>query len=148
MDKLSNLENLQVLHFQLAHLYACVNVKFIQRLLPLMWIEDIPSAPAHIVGFMNVAGKIVPVMDLAWYLKISSKEKYSLDAHILLFEIDQKSAGIIVEKVVGLENISKNKIQEPTKIDLEHPIFVATIKFDYRLSWLIDPEQIIRLSPL
>lgn len=100
-----------ILHFLLEDVRLCVDLNFVDKILPLIFIEKVPKSPGYLVGIMNIAGISVPVIDLALRVGLQRKNPYSLDNQIILCSEGSHQAGIVVDKIIGLEQIEKNSLQ-------------------------------------
>ena len=93
---------LQVLHFVIQNMRLCVELQYVDKILPLVWLEAIPGSPLYFVGMINYAGKSVPVIDLAIRLGLNRSQSYSLDTPIILCSAGIHQTGMIVDKIISL----------------------------------------------
>lgn len=75
-------------------------------------ITDIPDSSDFIVGITNVRGKVVPIMDL--------KDRFGLETgrekFIVLIEIQDATAGILVDRVIEVMDINSKRIKEAPEL--------------------------------
>lgn len=133
---------LQILHFKLLHVRACMEIQYINKVLPLMQLEAIPMSPAYVAGLMNIAGKSIPVIDLAMMLGMKRRNSYSLDVPVLLCSQGTEEIALIVDSVHELATISEAEFQ--MREEFSHPTspFLATITIGNELSLLLDMKKI------
>ncbi|KTD72524.1 chemotaxis protein CheW [Legionella tucsonensis] len=77
-------KNLTVLHFLLHDTQVCMDLHYIEKILPLPMLEIVPSCPTYFVGLMNLKNKCIPVLDLAICTGLTRNEEYPLNIPILL----------------------------------------------------------------
>jgi len=143
MSESSTKTKLQVLQFLSQNLRICVDIKYVDKVLPLVFLEAVPGGPLYLAGLMNLAGKSVPVIDLAMCFGLERKSPYSLDAPILLCSDNLHQAGIIVEKILGLSDIEENSIQMRSEFNKPESPFIASITSKNKLSLLVNMPFIL-----
>ncbi|MBI2785958.1 MAG: chemotaxis protein CheW [Legionella longbeachae] len=104
-------KNLKVLHFRLKDIQVCMDLHYIEKVLPLPLLEIIPSSPIYFVGLMNFKNKCIPVLDLSICIGLVRDQTYSLNTPILLCSDGAHQIGLIVDNVVGLGVIDEEKIE-------------------------------------
>lgn len=137
---------LQVLHFLLQNVRFCIDIQHLEKVLPLVLIETIPNSPPYIVGLMNLAGKSVPVIDLAIRLGLQRTESYSLNTPILLCTVNGKTAGLIIDYIIGLADIEPRAIQMHEEFDKSHSPFQYSISLETEVALLVNAEYILDFS--
>src|ERR1044072_7892515 len=100
-------KNLKVLHFLLQDTQLCVNVRYIEKILPLPLLQTVPASPVYLAGLMNLKNKCVPILDLALCLGLARNQLYPLNILVLLCSDGMNKLGLIVDKVLGLSEIDE-----------------------------------------
>lgn len=100
----------------------------------------IPKLPAYIKGLMNHRGKALPVIDFRKRMGFADI-KYSDRSCVIVVEVEGLQAGIIVDMVSDVEDITPQMIARS-------PISGGTVKFfitsnKKRIS-LLDPAKLVR----
>lgn len=103
-------------------------------------ITFVPTLPEYIKGLMNHRGKAIPVIDFAQRMSLA-KPVYNERSCVIVIEIGTFQAGIMVDRVSDVEDITPEMI-------VRSPVEGATVKFfisqsKKRIS-LLDPEKIVR----
>lgn len=137
---------LQVLHFSVQHIQMCMDIKFLEKVLPLTLIESLPHSPPYLIGLINVAGKSIPVMDLAIRLGLPHTETYSLETPILLCSHKSHQVGIIVDKVLGLADVKTADLQINDEFNQAASPFLAAVTTGDELSLLMNVERVLSIS--
>ncbi len=143
MSRLEMEGKLQVLHFLLHDAHFCIEIKYIEKILPLVLIEAVPNSPKYLVGLMNYAGQSIPVIDLAIYLGFARDHKYSLDTPILLCSDENHTVGIIVDHAIGLDVIEEKSIQMHEEFNTDESPFIAAITLKTEVALLINTKRIL-----
>src|SRR3990167_3012334 len=103
--------SMQILQFTLHDACLGCDVTELEQILPMMTLEIIPNAPPYLQGMMNLNGTLIPIFNLASYLKLKPLS-YDLDTSILLAKTDGKPVGFIVDRVIDLFHVERNAIQQ------------------------------------
>ena len=103
-------------------------------------ITFIPSLPAYITGMMNHRGKAIPVIGFRARMALPQGH-YTDRSCVIVVEIDSHQAGIVVDRVSDVEDITPEMIARS-------PVEGGTVKFfisenKKRIS-LLDPERVVR----
>lgn len=73
----------------------------LQRVLPALEITPLPDAPGVVAGIVDVAGRIVPVLDLRRRFALPSRETRLSDV-LILVEGAERAAALAADGVDGL----------------------------------------------
>lgn len=93
-----------------------IDIKYVIEIIGLEPITQVPELPDYVKGVINLRGKIIPVMDVRLKFKKEDKE-YDDRTCIIVVEIGSISIGLIIDRVLEVENISENNISPPPKIN-------------------------------
>jgi chemotaxis signal transduction protein len=85
---------LQLISFFLDNAEYALPITQVQEINRLSEITQIPSAPFHILGVINLRGQIVPVMELKRRLNIGEVNRGD-DARIIVVEVGTKTMGLM-----------------------------------------------------
>jgi purine-binding chemotaxis protein CheW len=83
-----------------AQRYA-LRISCVLRVLPMLHIEPLPSAPDVVAGMINVAGQVVPVMSLRRRLGLSERQARLSDV-LVLAKAGEITAALPADTVVGV----------------------------------------------
>ncbi len=139
-------EKLKILHFILQDVRLCMELQYIERVLPLPLLEAVPGSPIYFAGLMNYQGESVPIIDLALRLGLTRGLPYSLDTPILLCFEHANRVGLIIDKIVGLADIEKRLIQMHDAFVSTHSPFSGAVALETGVSLLVDVPQILKVS--
>lgn len=103
-------EFLTIIVFLHHGLRYCLDARIISEILLLPEVTPIEEAPAHVVGVVNVRGKIIPIIDLNLVFG-HAPSRYSLSDKIIIMEMSGFKIGMIVNEVFEVEDILNTNIE-------------------------------------
>ncbi|MCW8445347.1 chemotaxis protein CheW [Fluoribacter gormanii] len=139
-------KNLTVLHFLLQDIQVCMDLRFIERILPLPMLEIVPSSPVYFAGLMNFKNKCIPVLDLAIATGMTRNEIYPLTTPILLCSDGTHQVGLIVDKVLGLSPIDEQQIEIHEELTGNNSPFFGAVTLETGVSLLISIDWVFALK--
>lgn len=100
----------------------------IKEIIEYASVCDIPMAPTHIRGVINLRGNVVPVIDLARRISVDGDVEESKRTCIIIIDIQVQGESIDLGIVVD----AVNKVYEIDADDVEQaPAFGANIRADF-----------------
>jgi purine-binding chemotaxis protein CheW len=105
-----NGETVQLVIFTLDGQYYGIGIEAVDSIIKMQAITELPHAPYFIIGLTNLRGKVVPVVSLRRRFGLA-EEKSSKNSRIIVINVDQKEAGIIVDEVSEVETIPRRNIE-------------------------------------
>ncbi len=143
MRQIENDNKLHVLHFMLQGIQLGLDLNTVKKVVPLTSIEKLPKSLDYVVGVMNLAGKSVPVIDLALRLDLKRKNEYSLNTPIILCQEEMYETGIVVDEILGIEIVEKDLLQKNKNVlDINSPV-VGVIDINGNLILMLDTSKIV-----
>jgi purine-binding chemotaxis protein CheW len=108
-----------ILFFNLAYETYGIELEYIREVYPLKELTPIPTSSNHILGIINVRGKILSVVDIRKFFDLPEKGLTDLNKVIIL-QSDELEFGILADSIIGVREIELNKLQPslPTLIDI------------------------------
>ena len=112
-------EILEVIEFVLAYETYAVESRFVREIHQLKDLTPLPCAPAHVLGIVNVRGRILSVIDLKRFFELPEKGLTDLNKVVIL-QSESMEFGILADLIVGTRMISEGEIQAslPTLIGI------------------------------
>jgi len=134
---------LRFLEFKLAEESYAVEILKIREVITLPALTEIPNAPPHVCGLMNLRGLILTVIDLRKKMKITeNSQKEKEENAVIVFELGDRQVGAIVDSIEKVLNVSSDSIhpipEESQHKDSVH--FKGVIKTEDRLVLWVLPE--------
>ena len=103
------------LTFSLGNEEYGVPVLKVREIIKVMDITQVPQVPAHVLGVINLRGKVIPVIDLRRKFGFPALE-YTERTCIIVADVDLAPArvmmGIVVDSVSEVLNVADTEIDE------------------------------------
>ena len=119
-----------------------VEINSVQEIIRATEITNVPGAPAHVRGVINLRGKIIPVVGLRKRFGLPEVEA-SDEQRIVVVELGEKRLGMLVDSVSQVIKLSSSTIEdmpeEATTVDENYIRGVG--KLDNRLIIILDLNQ-------
>lgn len=84
----------------------------VREVISLMEITQVPQAPSHIKGVINLRGKVIPVVDMRLRFGMPAAEATD-ETCIIVVDLGGALAGALVDAVAQVENIDASQIEPP-----------------------------------
>jgi len=134
----------QVVVFRLAQEEYAADILSVQEIIRLLNITRVPRAEKYIEGVINLRGNIIPVLNLhsRFNIEESSDEE---DKRIVVFQIDDIKAGIIVDEVSEVLHIKQDCIEDAAlnNYSMNADYLKGVAKVDNRLILILDLQKVI-----
>ncbi len=140
---------LQLVSFRIGREEFGVDILMVQEIIRLTAITPIPNGSQAILGMINLRGRIIPVVDLKWILRIGESDEQAgrRKERILIIEMDGHVTGFVVDSVSEVMKVPVSEI-EPTPSLVSSSISSAyisgVVKLPQRLIILLDFKQILK----
>ncbi|MBK4736212.1 chemotaxis protein CheW [Noviherbaspirillum pedocola] len=135
---------MEYLAFRLGKEEYGIDILKVQEIRGFEAVTRIASAPAHILGVMNLRGVIVPIVDLRIKLKIGTPV-YNNFTVVIILSINGRVTGIVVDSVSDVTTLAPEQIKPApdmgSAIDTEYLIGLGAIA--ERLLILIDIDAMV-----
>jgi purine-binding chemotaxis protein CheW len=104
-----NIQSEKYLTFFIDGQLYCIPTAEVVEIIQMQPITFIPNVTDYVKGVINLRGKVVPVIDMRLRFKKKEKE-YNSRTSIVIVESGEKTAGLIVESVKDVRDVSANQI--------------------------------------
>ncbi|MCR5816799.1 MAG: chemotaxis protein CheW [Ruminococcus sp.] len=129
----------QIMTFTCSDENYAFDIMDITDIIEIPEITRIPWLPEFLPGVINLRGQVVPVMD--FNLKMGKpKQDYDEKTCIIVTERDKASIGIIVNRVLDVENVTKDDIIPYPK---KGSFIRGIIERDGRRTYLVDWNELV-----
>ena len=93
-----------------------IDVRYVNEIIGIQPITEVPELPDYIKGIINLRGKIIPVLDVRLRFKIPFKE-YNDRTCVIVIDIDDTYIGLIVDSVSEMLSIPEGEIVDPPEVN-------------------------------
>jgi purine-binding chemotaxis protein CheW len=108
-------------------------------------VTRVPGAPAHIIGVMNLRGKIITIVDMRKFLGIESAAGNEIklsSSRIIVAQVGVSMVGLLVDEVDQVLQIYASDIEQaPQVVSQNAPFITGIAKRNGRLYVLINVKQ-------
>ena len=105
-------EKVKILTFYLGSEKYSIRIQHALEIIKVTDINKLPCTPSHFAGVINLRGNILPLIDLNAFLDIH-KDSGNSSETIVVIEVDGETAGILVDKVEDILDVSVKQIAPP-----------------------------------
>ena len=144
----SGTNEVEVVEFSIQTVILGINVVKVREIIVPIPPVEIPLAHPCMEGIIQLRGAVIPVIDLAKFLRLPPSENPSQDKFIIA-EFNQSKYAFHVHNVQRIHRLSWTRIEKPSDINLhEQNCVTGLIRFEEKMILLLDFERIIlEISP-
>lgn len=113
-----------------------LETRYIDEVVPLRQLANIPCTPEHILGIVNVRGRMVSVLDLRRFFELPFKGLSDLNS-VMVISNEHMEFGLLTDRIHGSSLLPEHQVLEP-------PAHLQGIRADYLLG--VTAEQWILLD--
>ena len=147
-DGSSSKELLQLVICQLSNEEFGIEISRVKEIIRIPSITKIPQVPSYVEGVINLRGSIIPIIHLATKFNLAHEEM-SDDSRIMVVEIGNMVAGMVVDAVTEVLRISSENIESAPEIitsKITERYIQGVGKIDDRLLILLDIGKIFTME--
>ena len=96
-----------------------IEIAFVQEIINIVPITQIPTTPSYVKGIINLRGDIVPILEVRTRFMMPEKEYDDLTC-IIVIENNADKIGLVVDQVHEVKFINKDKISAPPATNLSY----------------------------
>ena len=101
--------------FHLADRRYALPLSAVDRILPMVDITPLPRAPAMVLGVIDLAGRVVPVLDLRRRFRLPPKET-ALTDQLVIARAKSREVALVVDSVAGVSELRDTGIVNATDL--------------------------------
>jgi len=137
--------NNKIVIFTLGETRCALSLSRVEKVIRAVEISQLPKAPEIVLGIINYAGKLVPVIDVRRRFRFSPQE-FSMDNRFILARTASRLVALIVDAVDEIAGLtSEEMVSTEQEIPFaEHLKGVAKIKGN--LIMIYDLDQFLSLD--
>lgn len=136
----------QMVVFKLAGEQYGVTIHQVQEITKMSAITKVPRSPSYVEGVVNLRGDVIPVLDLRKRFDMENLE-YDQFTRIIVSDIDKRKVGIIVDEVLEVLRVPRNRIEEAPDIIQEQQLqkyMAGLANLNDRMIMMLDLENLLQ----
>jgi purine-binding chemotaxis protein CheW len=124
-----------------------VRAEHAREIVPVPRITPVPSAPAFVMGAVNIRGAIVAVVSVAALLGFRASSSNPADARIIVVEAAGAVVGLGVDRVLGIYEVPAQHLAPPLAQLEAEPGACIEAEFDHggAVVCVVDAEAVVRM---
>lgn len=130
--------------FSLENICYSLDVMNVEEVVPLPSITPLASLPPFICGMVNLRGSAVPIINLRKRFGLKNRPD-ELDDQVIFVKFHDSITGLIVDKVLSVEDVSEEQFMPPP--DMIHGIDIqymsAAIQIGNDLTVILNLDNIL-----
>jgi purine-binding chemotaxis protein CheW len=132
-------EERQLVVFELGNGNYGVDIGTVREINRMQDITSLPGTPEHILGVINLRGRVVPVVDLRRRFGLVVSE-FTPSSRIVVVDIGGRDIGVVVDGVDEVLRVPADALAPPVGIgsDAEAAYITNIVKLPERLIILLD----------
>jgi purine-binding chemotaxis protein CheW len=108
-------ESVQLVPFMLDEQRYGLRLSVIQRVVRAVEVVSLPSVPDIVMGVINLAGQVVPVVNVRRRFRLPEKE-LSLDDQLIIAKTARRTVALLVDSARSLVEVSAGDVTHASKI--------------------------------
>lgn len=139
---------MQIIVFKVGGEVYGVDVTYIKGIEKMLPIVRVPTSVPHVLGVVNLRGKVLPVLSLQSKFGVGSGKDITEDSRFLIVSYDNMDVALFVDEVSEIETIkAENYFDTPLIVKSADTEYVkAIINNGKRLIVLIDHTNLIPMD--
>ncbi|MCR5792732.1 MAG: chemotaxis protein CheW [Lachnospiraceae bacterium] len=131
--------------FRLGNEYYGIGINYVNEIIGIQPITEVPKTEDYIRGLINLRGKIIPVIDVR--IRFGKEPvPYNDRTCIIVIEVNRFVVGVIVDTIADVVTIEDQNIVPPPKVgkhSKENKYIYGIGKIGEDVKLLIDPEMLL-----
>lgn len=143
-EELGEGQGIKLVTFMLDKEEYALSISEVQEIDRVADITRVPNSPDHVIGVINLRGKVLPVIDLKKRLHLG-EARITKESRIVVVESGPKVLGLMVDKVAQVFNLRADQIEStPEEVVKVNENFTKGVgKMDERMIILLDLEKVV-----
>ena len=123
--------------------YGCT-LDAVREIVPYRVATRLPGAPAHVVGLINLRGRLITVTDLA--VQLGSRTAGSVrpaGGSIVLLESGSRTVGVLVDEVRDVRPVGPDAVEPMQRDEATPGVLRALARFEDVIAVVVDADALV-----
>lgn len=131
------------LTFGLAEEGYGLEIRHVIEIIGIQKITAVPDLPEHVIGVLNLRGKVIPIIDVRLRFGLPQRE-FDERTCIVVVDVAGRSVGLVVDQVSEVVEIPEAQIEPPPATGQERGTYIRGLgKLGEQVKILLDVEALI-----
>ncbi len=131
------------LTFELGNEGYGLEIRHVIEIIGVQKVTCVPDMPEHVIGVLNLRGKVIPIIDVRIRFNLKGKE-YDDRTCIIVVDVEGASVGLVVDKVNEVVDIPEKSIEPPPLCSKTTNQFIQGLgKIEEQVKILLDIERLL-----
>lgn len=142
----SNAETLEgrYLTFEFSGDVYGIDLSHVTEIVGMQRITRLPEVPDYIKGVVNLRGRIIPLIDMRIKFNKPASE-YDERTCVIIIEMQNLTAGLIVDRVADVVSIEPEKIAQPPADDEKYRYIRGIASCDGQTRLILNSEELFKI---
>lgn len=131
---------IKLLLFALGEEQYAIALERAQQVLPLSPVTPVPGASAHLLGVVNLQGRLLAVLDLAGFLGLPAAPE---EGFVVVLRHDPPELGLLVSHVTDIVTVRHDACEALPGTSEHHPALTAQLRMEGALVGILDAERLV-----
>ncbi|WP_087021159.1 chemotaxis protein CheV [Thaumasiovibrio subtropicus] len=124
--------------------YYGINVAKVREVIQVPETTDYPNAQPHMIGVFSSREKLTPLVDLAGWLGVPTKQDIK-HKFVIVTDFNNMTNGFLIDSISRIHRISWESVESPSQFleTGQHDCVVAVVRQEGKLIMILDFEKII-----
>jgi purine-binding chemotaxis protein CheW len=128
--------------FRIDRQHYALPLDHVIRAVRMVAFTPVPDVPHSVLGIINMAGQVLPVIDLRRLLGQTGKDPELQDV-LLIIQIPGQTAAIIVDKVLNILEFTSVQLQSPSAAVSQSRFLSAAVQWEDTLILVLDAGRLL-----
>lgn len=123
-----------------------IALEAVQKVVRMVAITSLPGAPPGILGLINVAGRVLPVLSLSHWFPSSASRAPGFNDQLILAQSSSRGLALVAQEIQGLAPVLEEELAAPEEVGPNLPHLRGVLKHPEGLVLLPNLEVAVLTS--
>jgi purine-binding chemotaxis protein CheW len=128
--------------FRMDRQHYALPLDHVIRAVRMVAFTPVPDAPSSVLGIINMAGQMLPVIDLRQLFGHAGK-KPELQDLLLIIQIQGQTVAVVVDEVLNILKFTSKQVQSPPAAVSQSRFLAAAVRQDDLLILILNASRLL-----
>lgn len=140
-------EQVKLVNFNLEKQKFALPIQSVDRIIQAVEYTQIPDSPAFLMGFINLHGNLIPLINLRFLFEIEQRE-LDPDDKIIILNNDESYFALWVDAHVEVNDVDDTKFTDGKEFSFQNKYLKGVVKLESDISVINNPEEFLSTEQL